>query len=153
MVENIPETAGVITEPFRARSWRSPWDRARPSLQTSADERQYAEYLEADLVDEYRARGFCWIMATSNYWGLTLADEGRRNFARGYYERLEREGDLVFSASPWGHIRSPGGPGQDVVPFDFDFSYDFYPLSYDRPGPMVHIYRLTGGKCRPPAPA
>jgi 4-amino-4-deoxy-L-arabinose transferase-like glycosyltransferase len=153
MVENIPETAGVITEPFRARSWRSPWDRARPSLQTSADERQYAEYLEAGLVDEYRARGFCWIMATSNYWGLTLADEGRRNFARGYYERLDREGELVFSASPWGHIRSPGGPEQDVVPFDFDFSYDFYPLSYDRPGPMVHIYRLTGGKCRPPAPA
>lgn len=151
MIDHVPETAGLITEPFRARSWRSPWDRARPSLQTSTDERQYAEYLEAGLVDQYRERGFCWVMATSNYWGLTLADDGRRDTARGYYEALDREGDLVFSASPWGPIDSPGGAGEDQVPFDFDFSYDFYPLDYDRPGPMVHVYRLRGGKCSPPA--
>jgi hypothetical protein len=33
------------------------------------------------------------------------------------------------------------------VPFDYDFTYDFYPLSYTRPGPMVQVYRLNGGRC------
>lgn len=149
MLDHIPPGAGVITEPFRAASWRSPWERARSSLQTSEDDRQYAEYLDAGLVDEYRERGFCWVMASSNYWGLTLADDGRRDTARGYYEALAREGDLVFSASPWGAVGNPGGLSDDESPFDFDFSYDFYPLVYDRPGPRVHIYRLRGGGCSP----
>ena len=33
------------------------------------------------------------------------------------------------------------------VPFNFDWSFEHYPLAYDRPGPEVVIYRLHGGRC------
>jgi hypothetical protein len=28
------------------------------------------------------------------------------------------------------------------VPFSFDFSFNAYPLRYERPGPQISIYRL-----------
>jgi hypothetical protein len=33
------------------------------------------------------------------------------------------------------------------VEFNFDWSFDYYPLAYERPGPEMRIYRLTGGAC------
>jgi hypothetical protein len=33
------------------------------------------------------------------------------------------------------------------VAFNFDWSFDFYPLAYERPGPVMTIYRLRGGAC------
>lgn len=147
MIENIPESAGVVAEPLRAPSWHSPWPSARTSLQTKYDSRKYAEYLDKGLVDDYREGGYCWIVASSNYWGVALNDARVADDARAYYETLAREGELVFEASPWGDVDSHGYIDDDVVPFDFDWSYDFYPLAYDRPGPRVHVYRLSGGRC------
>jgi hypothetical protein len=147
MLENVPRSAGVIAEPLRAPSWHSPWERARTSLQTQYDSRAYAEYLNVGLVDDYRDSGFCWVVASSNYWGLAYNDGEEGADARAYYDALAREGDLVFEASPWGDVDASGGPGEDVVTFDYDFSYDFYPLEFDRPGPRVHVYHLRGGEC------
>ena len=147
MIEHIPEDAGVVTEPLQAPSWHSPWERGRSSLQSQYDSRKYAEYLDRGLVDDYREAGYCWIVASSNYWGLTLNDAQEAGDARAYYETLARESDLVFAASPWGPVDSPGYIDDDEVAFNFDFTYDFYPLAYDRPGPRVHIYRLRGGEC------
>ena len=31
--------------------------------------------------------------------------------------------------------------------FNFDWSFDFYPLAYERPGPVMLIYRLSGRQC------
>jgi hypothetical protein len=33
------------------------------------------------------------------------------------------------------------------VKFNFDWTFDFYPRAYERPGPVMQIYRLKGGKC------
>jgi hypothetical protein len=33
------------------------------------------------------------------------------------------------------------------VPFGFDWSFDYYPLAYHRPGPQITVYRLHGGGC------
>jgi hypothetical protein len=33
------------------------------------------------------------------------------------------------------------------VGFNFDFSFDSYPLAYERPGAVMTIYRLDGGRC------
>jgi hypothetical protein len=33
------------------------------------------------------------------------------------------------------------------VAFDFDWSFDYYPLAYHRPGPEMVVYRLHGGRC------
>ena len=50
--------------------------------------------------------------------------------ALAYYRRLERESDLVYHASPY-------KPGRAPVPLHFDFSYNYYPTAYQRPGPDV----------------
>jgi hypothetical protein len=33
------------------------------------------------------------------------------------------------------------------VPFSFDWSIDYVPRQYRRPGPEMSVYRLFGGKC------
>jgi hypothetical protein len=36
------------------------------------------------------------------------------------------------------------------VKFNFDWTFDYYPLAYTRPGPEMTIYRLQGGQCAAP---
>jgi hypothetical protein len=137
-----------MTDPFFANAWNSPWPHAISSPQLLlGGEGAYAAYLSDRLVRAYLQHGYCWVVASSNYWGLALSDHVVGKRARTYYDALARHGTVRFSASPWGAVGSPGGPGKDVVLFDFDFSYDFYPLAYDRPGPYVQVYELNGPTC------
>jgi len=148
MLGHVPRDAKLITEPFFANSWNSPWPRAITSPRLLlGGESAYARYLSNRLVRAYLSHGYCWVVASSNYWGLGLKDPVIGDGARSYYGALARHGDVRFSASPWGDADRPSGPGEDAVPFDYDFSYDFYPLSYRRPGPLVQVYRLHGGRC------
>jgi hypothetical protein len=49
---------------------------------------------------------------------------------------------------------SPVAPGASLPRFNFDWSYDYYPSAYVRPGPEITIYQLTGGSCASvPVPA
>ncbi len=148
MLEHVPRNARVITEPFVANAWNSPWRHAITSPQLLlGGNAAYARYLSDRLVRTYLSDGYCWVVASSNYWGLALSDPIVGKRAASYYAALARDGTVRFSASPWGDLARPGGAGRDVVPFDFDWSYDFYPLSYQHPGPMVQVYRLHGGEC------
>ena len=54
--------------------------------------------------------------------------------------RSRRQGEVVYRASPYAR-------GQGPVAFGFDWSFDYYPLAYHRPGPAMTIYRLHGGRC------
>ena len=63
----------------------------------------------------------------------------------GVIPALARRGEVVFRASPY-------GTGARRVNFSFDFSFNYYPLAYRRPGPEIVIYRLTGGACDDAAP-
>jgi len=150
MIENIPPSAGVIIEPNRARPWDWVWPRAHVALSYSGDPGSFIGYLDAGVVRRYLARGFCWVQTSSNYWGPALRDTGQAPRAPSYWRALERHGDVVYSASPWGPIGSRHDPGEDEVEFNYDYAYDFYPLAYDRPGPAVLIYRLHGGRCGAP---
>jgi 4-amino-4-deoxy-L-arabinose transferase-like glycosyltransferase len=154
MLEHVPRDAKVITEPFFANAWNSPWRHAISSPRLLlGGESAYARYLSDRLVRAYLGHGYCWVVASSAYWGLALSDPVIGKRAKSYYGALARNGTVRFSASPWGDVGRPGGPGKDVVAFDYDFTYDFYPLSYDRPGPMVQVYQLHGGQCdRSPLP-
>jgi hypothetical protein len=153
MLENIPEHAQIVVEPFRAASWKSPWPKATTSFRNvlGDEEVPYAQYLSAEAVHDYQSLGFCWVLASSNYWGPTLKDPDYAPEAPGYYRALERDGDVVFSASPYGDVDSAGGPWRDEVEFNYDWAYDFYPMAYERPGPMVLIYRLHESRCAPGA--
>jgi len=61
--------------------------------------------------------------------------ETARPEVREYYDRLERESDLVRAFSPY-------DDPDDAVPFSFDLSFNYYPPEYERPGPEVRIHRL-----------
>ena len=56
--------------------------------------------------------------------------------ALAYYKRLERESDHILHISPFKAGRAP-------VPLHFDFSYDYYPTAYYRPGAVIDVYRLN----------
>jgi hypothetical protein len=44
---------------------------------------------------------------------------------------------------------SPFGSDRHAVPFSFDWSIDYYPAQYARPGPEISVYHLQSGKCAP----
>ncbi len=77
--------------------------------------------------------------------GRAFADPRAVPHAIAYYRALERQGEVVYRASPY--TRGQGG-GRESIPFNFDWSFDYYPLAYERPGPLMTIYRLHGGRCR-----
>jgi hypothetical protein len=93
----------------------------------------YAQTLSPDLIDTYRQTGYCLVMTMSVIRGR--AENAQVPDALAYYRRLQRESDLVYHASPY-------KPGRAPVPLHFDFSYDYYPTAYQRPGPDVDVYRL-----------
>ena len=45
--------------------------------------------------------------------------------------------------------RRPTARAPSAGDFNFDWSFDFYPLAYERPGPVMQVYRLRGGAVRP----
>lgn len=150
MIDNIPQSAGVITEPIRADSWNWYWPRGRSSIQDGYDPRSYLEGLDQGTVYQYLIHGYCWVQTSSNYWGPALKYPDQAPDAATYWQALNNVGTVVYSNSPWDPIDTRRNPGDDEVPFDYDYSYDFYPLSFERPGPAVLVYRLHGGECGPP---
>jgi hypothetical protein len=101
---------------------------------------RYVTYLQPQLIDEYIRLGICWIVAGSSQWGRVFAQPEKAPRAVAYYRVLARRGRVVYSALPYEHSQDPGE-------FNFDWSSDYYPLHYDRPGPELIVYRLSGGRC------
>ncbi len=60
--------------------------------------------------------------------------------AIAYYRALAAQGQVVRRFSPYASGKGP-------VAFNFDWSFDYYPLAYARPGPLMTVYRLHGGRC------
>ena len=100
----------------------------------------YERTLAPGLVDAWARAGVCWVMTGSTQAGRALVDPRRAPGAVAFYRRLARRGRLVFRASP---MTSRGAPPS----FSFDWSFDYYPLGYHRPGPLVQVYRLGGPRC------
>jgi len=97
----------------------------------------YAASLNPEVIDQYRQKGFCLVMTMSLIRGR--AENAKVPGALKYYDRLERESKLVFQASPY-------DKGAKPVPLHFDFSYDYYPTAFNRPGPEIKVYRLNNCK-------
>jgi hypothetical protein len=101
---------------------------------------QYERYLRPELLDSYVARGFCWVVLGSLQAGRAFAQPQDAPAAVAYYAALANRARLVYHLSPFPSSAHP-------VPFSFDWSIDYYPRQYRRPGPEMSVYRLTGGKC------
>jgi hypothetical protein len=93
----------------------------------------YHAVLRPSVIDDYRLYGYCLVMTVNVVRDRALETGDPQ--ARAYYERLERDAELVREFSPY-------KPGADPVPFSFDLSYNYYPRASERPGPTVRIYRL-----------
>jgi hypothetical protein len=91
----------------------------------------YHAVLGPEVIEDYRLYGYCLVMTTGVVRDRAESDPE----ARAYYERLERESELLREFSPY-------DAGADPVPFSFDLSYNYYPPEYERPGPTVRVYRL-----------
>jgi hypothetical protein len=92
------------------------------------------------LLTAWEQAGVCWVMTGSTQAGRALADRRAAPEAVAFYRALARRGEVVFRASPMAGGGVPPG-------FNFDWSFDYYPLSYRRPGPLIEVYRLRGARC------
>jgi hypothetical protein len=169
MVSHIPVNARIEVEPFVTRSffthpghpaptpsgsrWRklsmgaiTPPEVARRYGVSPGDRvlrEDYERILRPATVRTYLHRDVCWVIIGSMVYGRALADPARVPEALPYYRALARAGTVVARFSPY-HAGS--GP----VPFNFDWSFDYYPLAYEHPGPAITVYRLHDGRCRTP---
>ena len=143
LVDNNPSALRVVIEPaVPARYYRQ---QGRGGLQGrkafvrgfakhQAETRvQYPSLLKPEYIDSYRKAGFCLVMTMSLIEGRAV--NAKLPAALAYYDRLRRESDVVFHVSPY-------KPGAKPPRFDFDFSYNYYPSAFHRPGPEVTIYKL-----------
>ena len=163
MVENVPAGGKVVIEPVVPDAWASDtgralpvtgngarwnkWPTSRSRLLPNGTPRtrglgplvkleDYERTLFPGLVGQYQRRGYCTVLTGSTQFGRALAEPDEVPQALRYYAALRREGRVVFTAR------------QPLRTFSFDFSFNSYPLSFDRPGPEIVIYRLAGGACR-----
>ena len=103
---------------------------------------QYERTLRPALIDEYVRDGYCWVVVGSLQAGRAFAQPHEAPGAIAYYAALAQRGRRVFHVSPFDRDVRP-------VPFSFDWSIDYYPRQYARPGAEMSVYRLTEGKCAP----
>jgi hypothetical protein len=153
MLAHISAGAPIVVEPIAPDRWGARWSKY-PSLlarisSTGALEpdttarvgiEDYERTLAPALIGYYRAHGYCWVVSGSTESGRAFADPREVPLAVAYYRALARSGEVVYRASPYAH-------GEGPVTFGFDWSFDYYPLAYHRPGPYMTIYRLHGGRC------
>jgi dolichyl-phosphate-mannose-protein mannosyltransferase len=174
MVANVPAGSKIVVEPIVSDAWftdvggrdtldaavregatrsgrrwnkfptsRTRFDRARPERPGRprfVTVENYERTLRPALVGSYEQGGFCWVVIGSTQYGRALVDRAAVPNAIAYYRELGRRGQLVYRATPY---QSGEGP----VKFNFDWSFDYYPHAYARPGPTVLVYRLHGGRC------
>lgn len=132
VADNLPEGTRVVVEPSVPSGW------IREDLVRYPVARPYADYslrLDPGDVDSYRAAGYCWVIVFSHQRDRALS-EGLDD-ARAYYDRLADESTLERSFSPY-------DDGGEPPAFSFDFSFNWYPPAYERPGPAIELRRLHG---------
>jgi Dolichyl-phosphate-mannose-protein mannosyltransferase len=167
LVAHVPVRAKLVVEPVVPDAWAA--DIGHPSPLTSNGYRwvkfpashsnigsdgrfalgagaivnieDYERSLFPGLVRQYRRLGFCYVVSGSTQRGRAEAQPRDVPRALAYYRELERRSTVVFEASPYGRGAHPPA-------FNFDWSFDYYPLAYRRPGPLMTIYRLDGCPAR-----
>jgi hypothetical protein len=156
MVANVPIRSKVVVEPFVPAAWAAdaqsvrdgtgngfrwnkwPTTRAPDALGGGVIRfEDYERFTRPALIGAYARGGYCWVVTGSTQYGRAYADPKAVPDAIRYYAALGRDARLVYTVKP--------APGDQ--PFSYDFSFNAYPLDYDRMGPEVKIYKLSGGKC------
>jgi len=101
---------------------------------------EYERTLRPELLTEYANAGYCWVVIGSLQAGRSFAQPKIAPSAIAYYAQLANHARLMYHVSPFAHTSR-------AVPFSFDWSIDYYPNQYSRPGPEISVYHLLSGKC------
>jgi hypothetical protein len=166
MLAHIPAGAKIVAEPVELEEWArevkpgtptvsnpyrwrlypalalriTPEGSIAPAFIREVGIENYETTLSPALIGFYEREGFCWVITGSTESGRAFADPKAAPGAIAYYKALPERGEVVYRASPYAH-------GEGPVAFNFDWSFDYYPLAYNRPGPQMTVYRLRGGRC------
>ncbi len=103
----------------------------------------FEKVLTPDLVATFEQQKYCWVVVGSTQRGRAEVQPEAAPRALEYYRLLERRSKVAHNVSPYSEGKGP-------VKFNFDWTFDYYPLAYNRPGPEMTIYRLQGGQCAVP---
>ena len=153
MVAHIPPHTPVVMEPVAPAGWGTRWTKYHslvsvitpggalaPGASQVVGLEDYERTLSPALIGYYESLRYCWVISGSTQSGRAYADPKAVPLALAYYRALRRQGEVTYRASPYAR-------GQGPVAFGFDWSFDYYPLAYHRPGPVMTVYRLHGGRC------
>jgi hypothetical protein len=165
MFENVPPKSSVFFDRFAPRPWfvdsraastgkkRPHWREfplrralaighlAPPAiLAKRLQPDDYTRRLQPGLIDVFEQQRVCWVVVGSYQYGRAFAEPEEVPQAVSFYNQLARRAKVAYLASPY-------DPGEGPVAFNFDWSTDYYPLAYHRPGPEMIVYRLSGGRC------
>jgi hypothetical protein len=163
VVKNIPAGARIVVEPVVPNAWlnntgglgagHARWKKyptlrvvvnpatgAPESAHRTVELEGYESTLSPALIGYYERQGYCWVVSGYAQSGRAFADPNVVPHAIAYYRELARQGEVVYRVSPY-------NSGANPVKFNFDWTFDFYPLAFHRPGPEMTIYRLRGGRC------
>jgi hypothetical protein len=167
MEQNVPIGAKIVVEPVVPGAWTTDvgtrhaglpsgarWRKflvTRTTLDVFGHKRRgnvgrtisiedYERTTRPALIGSYARGGFCWVVIGSTQYGRAFAEPKEVPKAIRYYRSLPRHADVVYRVFPY---KSNAGP----VDFNFDWSFDYYPMAYERPGPTVIVYRLREADC------
>ena len=155
MIKHIPPSSRVVIEPgvvpaawlrtlskgssgrLHARRWRVwelwMWDSKGLTFG------EYPRVLNTKLLKRYQAAGYCWLVTSSTQRGRVERQKQEFRAGTAFYRSLIGKADLRFRVLPWER-------GVEPVPFSFDYSYNYLPSAYERPGPVISVYKLKN--CR-----
>jgi 4-amino-4-deoxy-L-arabinose transferase-like glycosyltransferase len=163
VMQNIPAGARIVVEPVVPNAWlndtgglgtahmrwvKYPTLRVVLNPATGAPEpthrtvllENYESTLGPALVSYYEREGYCWVVSGYTQAGRAFADPKVVPHAIAYYRELAKQGEVVYHVSPYSRGKGP-------VEFNFDWTFDYYPLAFHRPGPEMTVYRLRNGRC------
>jgi Dolichyl-phosphate-mannose-protein mannosyltransferase len=167
LLAHVPAGSRVVIEPFVPARWLEDPNRADPATPSGGRWRlwdtsradvddfgrplmdgrtrfvkvdKYERTLRPALTDRYLAQGYCWVVTGSSQFSRAFAQPDQVPQAIAYYAELNRRSDVVARFTPY-------RAGATPPPFNFDWSFDWYPLAYARPGPLIVVHRLRGAGC------
>jgi 4-amino-4-deoxy-L-arabinose transferase-like glycosyltransferase len=167
MVANVPAGKKIVVEPVVPDQWaqdignplpiipngnrwnKYPLSRSLIDPKTGArlpdpgvvvNIEDFERVLRPELVSLFEQQGYCWVVVGSTQRGRAEAQPNVVPNALAYYRELEKHAKVVYHASPY-------SKGQGPVQFNFDWTFNYYPLAYNRPGPEMTVYKLQGGQC------
>lgn len=165
LVSHVPRGSRIVLEPVVLNSWigeggarqdikrwqkypalesvLAPDGRLAPQTVHPVALEDYETTLGPALIGWYERQGYCWVITGSTESGRALADPSAAPLAVAYYRALAAQAEVAYRVSPYSPGSSPPG-------FNFDWTFDYYPLAFRLPGPLMTVYRLRSGRCAYP---